>query len=133
MVKGPSAISTCKSLLPVVKLCRSEVSKLFLAFCFINNFVLQAAGSERAGFRVPGETCDKAAWQNNRVHSSMFGVMMWEGDEISKQCFQINGTFIKFMFKIIKLINPRKLIEDKIMIRDRFYAQIDLDLSFFFK
>ncbi|XP_067950541.1 fibrocystin-L-like [Watersipora subatra] len=51
-----------------------------------------AAGSERAGFRVRGELCgDEPRYTGNRAHAAMFGVMMWEGDEISTECFQVSN------------------------------------------
>ena len=62
----------------------------------------QAAGSERAGYRVHGEPCTGqdqiSVYERNRAHSCMFGLMMEEGKEISKVCFKIEGEWCGLYF-----------------------------------
>ncbi|XP_068250285.1 fibrocystin-L-like [Palaemon carinicauda] len=64
-----------------------------------NRIVLEGnvvAGSEQAGYQTFGELCeDETLWQDNEVHSAIYGVMIWrkgKGGAIN-ECRRINNFY----------------------------------------
>ena len=55
------------------------------------------AGSERAGYRLNGESCTggSALWDNNTAHSVVIGLSMWQEDCLrSERCSLFHGFYV---------------------------------------